>query len=80
MRAKCQKTACSSAFTSWLTLKKHGVFFEENRDVVKYTPTFAPFLYLLLLDWMVSYMHFESCWVALLKNFVVVMFSFTLSS
>ena len=35
---------------SWLTLKKHGVFLDENRDVVTYTPTFAPFLYLLLLD------------------------------
>ena len=49
MNVRKMKTACSSAFTSWLTLKKHGVFLEENRDFVTHTPTFVPFLHLLLL-------------------------------
>ena len=60
MRAECQKTACSSAFTSWLTLKKHGVFLEENLEFDTYTPTFAPFLHLLLL-------HFDGILHALWK-------------
>ena len=54
------KTACSSAFTSWLTLKKHGVFLEENLEFDTYTPTFVPFLHFLLL-------HFDGILHALWK-------------
>ena len=77
MRAKCQKTACSSAFTSWLTLEKHGVFLDENRDAMLSRMHLLSRLFCICCFSisMVSYMHFEMCCVELFPNFVVVMFS-----
>ena len=78
MRGERQKTACSSAFTSWLTLKNKVFALRENA-VLSHEFCFLSCLFCIcgFSFSLVFYMHFEISWVALLTNLVVFTFSFT---
>ena len=78
--AKCQKPACSSPFTSWLTLENTAFSLKKTAMFSRIDLLSRVFCICSFSISMVSYMHLEICWVALLPNFVVFTFSFTLSS
>ena len=70
MRGERQKTACSSAFTSWLMLKTKVFALRENAVLsheCNYFPAFSAFA-ASPFRWYFN-MHFKISWVALAYKF-----------